>query len=48
MSYDILVFKFLGIEVIDPWSILDKRKKEVFLLGIIGALKEVVIALKKH
>ena len=46
MSCDILVSKFLGIRVIDPRSILDRRKKEVFLLGTAGALEELVTALK--
>ena len=47
MSYDILTFKFLGVGVIDPQNVLDKRKKDVFLLNIIGAWKKSVIVLKE-
>ena len=46
MSCDISASKFLGVRVIDPQSVLDKRKKEVFLLGTAGAREENVIALK--
>ena len=47
MSCDISASKFLGVGVIDPQSVLDRRKKEVFLLGIADARKENVTALKE-
>ncbi len=46
MSCDISASEFLGIGVIDPQSVLDKRKKEVFMLGTTGALEEPVTTLK--
>ncbi len=46
MSCDISVSEFLGIGVIDPRSVLDRREKEVFLLCTAGALEEPVTALK--
>ncbi len=46
MSCNISASEFLGVGVIDPQSVLDRREKEVFLLGTAGALKEPVIALK--
>ena len=46
MSCDISASKFLGIGVIDPQSVLDRRKKEVFLLGIAGAWEENVAVFK--
>ena len=48
MSYDISTSKFLGVGVIDPQSVLDRRKKKVFLLGIADAWKENVTALKRN
>ena len=47
MSCDILASKFLNIRVIDPQNILDKGKKEVFLLGTIDALEKFVTALQE-
>ena len=47
MSCDISAFKFLGVGIIDPRSVLDRRKKEVFLLGIAGAREENVTAFKR-
>ncbi len=38
MSCDISASEFLGIGVIDPRSVLDRREKDVFLLGTAGAL----------
>ena len=46
MSCDISASKFLGVEVIDLRSVLDRRKKEVFLLDIAGAREENVTAFK--
>ncbi len=46
MSCDISASEFLGVGVIDPQSVLDRREKEVFLLGTAGARKENVTALK--
>ena len=46
MSCDISASKFLSVEVIDPQSVLDRRKKEVFLLGIAGAQEKNVTAFK--
>ena len=46
MSYDISTSEFLDIEVIDPQSVLDRCKKEVFLLDIASAQKELVTNLK--
>ena len=46
MSCDISASKFLGVGVIDPQSVLDRRKKEVFLLDIAGAREENVTAFK--
>ena len=46
MSCDISTSKFLGVGVIDPQSVLDRCKKEVFLLGIAGAWEENVTAFK--
>ena len=46
MSCDISASKFLGVGVIDPRSVLDRRKKEVFLLGIAGAQEKNVTAFK--
>lgn len=46
MSYDISASKFLSVRVIDPWNMLNRCKKEVFLLSIVGALNELMIALK--
>ena len=46
MSCDISASKFLGIGVIDPQSVLDRRKKEMFLSGIAGAREENVTAFK--
>ena len=40
MSCDISTSKFLGVRVIDPRSVLDKRKKKVFLLGTAGTWEE--------
>lgn len=47
MSCNIPAFKSLGIGIIDSQSILDRCKKEMFLLSIVSACKELVIALKK-
>ena len=47
ISCDISASKFLGVGVIDPQSVLDRRKKEVFLLGIAGAREENVTAFKR-
>lgn len=47
MSYDISVFKFLSIGVIDPRSELYRRKKDVFLLNSAGAWKKPVTVLKR-
>ena len=47
MSCDISTSEFLGVEVIDPRSVLDRRKKEVLLLGIASTQKENVTALKR-
>ena len=46
MSCDISVSKFLGVGIIDLQSVLDRRKKEVFLLGIAGAREENMTAFK--
>ena len=46
MSFDISMSEFLGVGVIDPRSVLNRRKKELFLLGIIGAREEDVTAFK--
>ena len=46
ISCDILTSKFLGVEVIDPRSVLDRHEKEVFLLGIAGAREENMTAFK--
>ncbi len=46
ISCDISASEFLGVAVIDPRSVLDRRKKELFLLGITSALEEPVTALK--
>ena len=46
MSCDISVSKFLGIGVIDPRNVLDRRKKDIFLLGMAGAQEENVTAFK--
>ena len=46
MSCNISASKFLGVGVINPRNVLDKRKKEVFLLGIAGAWEENVTAFK--
>ncbi len=46
MSCNISASEFLGVGVIDPRSVLDRRKKEVFLLGIAGALEKLVTAFK--
>ncbi len=46
MSCDISASEFLGVGVIDPRSVLNKCKKEVFLLGTAGAWEENVTALK--
>ena len=47
MSCDISASKFLGVGVIDPRSVLDRREKEVFLLGIVDAREENVTAFKE-
>ncbi len=47
MSCDILTSKFLGIRVIDPQSVLDRCKKETFLLDTTDALEKPVTALKR-
>lgn len=47
MSYDISVSKFSGVEIIDLRSVLDRRKKEVFLLGIASVWEENVMDFKK-
>ena len=46
MSCDISASEFLGVRAINPRSVLDRRKKEEFLLGIAGAREENVTALK--
>ena len=46
MSCDISASKFLGVGVIDPQSVLDRREKQVFLLVTAGAREKNVIALK--
>ncbi len=46
MSFNISVSKFLGVGVIDPRGILDRCKKEVFLLGTVDAQEESVTAFK--
>lgn len=47
MSYNILTFELLDVEVIDPWSVLDRHKKEALLLSITNAQKRPIIALKR-
>ena len=47
INYDISASKFLGVEFIDCQSVLDRRKKDVLLLGIVGAWKEFITALKR-
>ena len=47
MSYDISASEFLGVGVIDLQSVLDRREKKVFLLGIAGGWEENVTALKR-
>ncbi len=47
MNYDISVSEFLGIGVIHPRNVLDRREKELFLSGIVGAWEELVTALKR-
>ena len=47
MSGNISASKFLGVGVIDPQSVLDRCKKELFLLGIAGAWEENVTVFKK-
>ena len=47
MSCDISTSKFLGIKIIDPRSVLDRCKKEIFLLDIIDVQKENMTAFKK-
>ncbi len=46
MSCDISASDFLGVGVINPRSVLDRRKKEVFLLGTTDVLEEPMIAFK--
>ena len=46
MSCDISASEFLGVGVIDPQSMLDRHKKEVFLLSIAGAQEENVTVFK--
>ena len=46
ISCDISASEFLGVGVMDPRSVLDRREKEVFLLGIAGAREENVTAFK--
>ena len=46
MSCDISASEFLGVGVINPQSVLDRREKKVFLLGIAGAWEENVTAFK--
>ena len=46
MSCDISASKFLGVRVINPRSMLDRREKEVFLLGIESVQEENVTAFK--
>ncbi len=47
MRCDISASKFLGIRVIGSQSVLNRYEKEVFLLGIVGALKKLITALKR-
>ncbi len=46
MSCDISASEFLGVGVIDPQSVLNRREKELFLLGTADAREEPVTALK--
>ena len=46
MSCDISLSKFRGVGVIISQSMLDRRKKEVLLLDIVGAWEKLVTALK--
>ena len=46
VSCDISASKYLGVRIIEPQSVLDRRKKEVFLFGIAGAQEENVTAFK--
>ena len=39
--------KFLGVGVINPWCILDSRKKEIFLLNTAGVREEPVTAFQE-
>lgn len=47
MSGDIFASEFQGIGVIVPQIEFDKREKKLLLLDIVGAGKELVIALKE-
>ncbi len=46
MSCNISAFKFLGVGVINPQSMLDRYEKEIFLLDTTGAWEEPMTTLK--
>ena len=46
ISRDVSASEFRGIGVIVPRSVLDRCKKDVLLLDIVGARKELVTALR--
>lgn len=46
ISRNIFIFKFQGIEVIVPQSILDRHEKEILFSDIVGTWEELMTALK--
>lgn len=46
MNYDISASEFLGIEIINPQSVLNRRNKKAFLLSTTSVCKETVTVFK--